>query len=165
MSSLEKDVEQLERALQTFSQSVKRPQRWAAITAHAGVAIDRPSAVVLHVLLSHEPRQLRVQDLAHQLGIESPSVTRTTQALERNGYLERVPDPKDRRAVTLHVTAAGRKLAKRLWTLQRADISTVLADWPQAERHQFITQFERFSRELDRVASKDITPISRRKDT
>src|SRR4051812_3756621 len=101
MVGLEQDVEILENAIRTFVQSIKRPQRWARITAATGINLDRPSAIILHKLVTHEPDHIGVQDLARELGIEPPSVTRKTQLLEELGYIKRLPNPKDKRAVSL----------------------------------------------------------------
>lgn len=148
MSSLEHDIETLENAVRLFAQTVKRPQRWAAVTSQAKINIDRPSAVILQSLLLNERGFCRVQDLALQLGIEPPSVTRKTQELERAGYLRRVPDPADRRAVDLRITGRGRTVANRLWKAQRNLLAEALRDWRPSERRQFVRLFERFSNDL-----------------
>ncbi len=148
MSSFEEDIEILENAVRLFSQTMKRPQRWAAVTARARINIDRPSAVILLTLLLSKPRACRVQDLALQLGIEPPSVTRKTQELEQAGYLRRVPDPSDRRAIDLSITQRGRTAANRLWKAQRDILAKALQDWEPLERRQFVKLFERFSGDL-----------------
>lgn len=148
MSSLENDIEILENAVRLFAQTMKRPQRWATIASRAKVSIDRPSAVILQTLLLGGQHSCRVQDLALQLGIEPPSVTRKTQELEQAGYLRRVPDPDDRRAIDLHITGRGRSMANRLWKAQRSVLAEALQDWNPAERKQFVKLFERFSNDL-----------------
>lgn len=149
MGDLNKDVETLENAIRLFVQTIKRPQRWAAIMTQTGINIDRPSAVILHMLVDHEPHQMRVQDVARKLGIEPPSVTRKTQQLEVQGYLKRLPDAKDKRAVALQVTPAGHKVTKKLWAAQRQNMMQVLEGWPSKDRHQLATLLERFSKELN----------------
>ncbi|PWR18863.1 MarR family winged helix-turn-helix transcriptional regulator [Zavarzinia compransoris] len=49
--------------------------------------------------------------LAASLGIEGPSLVRLLDNLQAAGLIERREDPHDRRAKTLHLTAAGRTLA------------------------------------------------------
>ena len=148
MDVLESDLQQLEDAMRTVFQAMKRPQNWARISARAGLNIDRPSAVILYKLSAAPAKSLRVQDLADQLGIEAPSVTRKTQALEQAGYLERRPDPRDRRAISLQLTGEGRNVSRRLWKAQREVIAQALATWKPSERHKFITLFERFATDL-----------------
>ena len=48
-------------------------------------------------------------ELAAQLGTLPQSLTRTVQALEAAGFIERTPDPSDRRAALLAATPAGRR--------------------------------------------------------
>lgn len=147
-------MQRLEEAMRLFWQAMKRPQRWAQLMAQAGVDLDRPAAFILHALIGDKPYGWRVQDLADQLGIEAPSVTRKTQELEQAGYLKRQPDPHDGRAISLQVTRKGRTACRKLWQVQRRQIAAVLEQWPDGERHQFIDLFERFSTDL----AKQTTP-------
>jgi DNA-binding MarR family transcriptional regulator len=148
MSSPETDMDRLEEALRSFFQSMKNPQRWTQVTQAAGIQLDRPAGTILHVLAHHLPKQLRVQDLASILGIEPPSVTRKTQELEQAGYLERVPDPQDRRAVSLHLTPAGLKVANKLAKIQQDALKTAFAGWSASERQQFASLLERLTQDL-----------------
>lgn len=68
--------------------------------------------------------------LAESAGIAQPTATRTLDGLERQGVVERRPSTEDRRSVTVHLTARGRRLldrkrqlveAKRHATLQSLD--------------------------------------------
>lgn len=148
MSALDKDVEMLESAMRLFFQTMKRPQNWADITAEAGISLDRPAAIILHILVARDKKHLRVHDLAAQLGIEAPSVTRKTQELERQGYLKRVADPVDRRAISLQITAKGRAASVKLWKVQRGRLAKVMRDWDPAERRQFVELFHRYSTDM-----------------
>lgn len=50
--------------------------------------------------------------LAEYLGVTKGTVSQTVLALERQGLIEKHPDPKDRRVVHCRPTAAGAKLAR-----------------------------------------------------
>ena len=152
MPAIDSEVIQFENALRAFVQTVKRPQQWAYVTNAAGVQLDRPAAVILQTLILHQPKQLGVQDLALHLGIEPPSVTRKTQQLEQAGYLRRIRDTQDRRAISLEVTKAGHEVADRLWKAQRSSMSQVLAGWSSTDRQQLVSLFERFANELGTTA-------------
>ena len=52
---------------------------------------------------------LRLNELAHSLGVSAPTATRAVDALETLGYAERVADPTDRRAQRVAVTRQGRR--------------------------------------------------------
>lgn len=148
MKSDSNNLDDLENVLRSFFQIMKRPQRWARITAQAGVSIDRPAGAIIHLLLTHATEQFRLQDIAIALGIEAPSVTRKTQELERAGYLARLPDPKDGRAVSFYLTPAGIQLGQSLHAAQREFLERSMRTWPKENLRQFITLLERFSIDL-----------------
>jgi DNA-binding MarR family transcriptional regulator len=148
MEALESDLEKLEAAMRVFFQTMKRPQRWASITAQAGVSLDRPAALILHTLMLPRPQGWRVQDLAAQLGIEAPSVTRKSQELEAAGYIDRSRNPLDKRAIGLRLTPRGRAVSVRLRKIQRQATAQVLEQWAPSERRMFIELLERFSVDL-----------------
>lgn len=155
MDSFETDLETLENAMRRFFQTMKRPQNWALVASRSGVTIDRPSAVILKLLIENRV-PCHVQNLADHLGIEAPFVTRKTQELERADYLRRVTDRTDRRAVELMVTPRGRAVSKKLWKAQRDIIAEALADWGQTDRRQFVRLFEQFSDDLATASTPSI---------
>ncbi len=157
MESLETDLETLETAMRRFFQTMKRPQNWARIATRSGVTIDRPSAVILKMVLNM-PAPCRVQDLASHLGIEAPFVTRKTQQLQKAGYLRRGPVKADKRAVDLHLTPRGRAITNKLWKAQRDIIASALQQWQPSERRQFVELFERFSNDLEIVSQPTEDP-------
>lgn len=151
---MDKDIETLENAVRIFAHVMKRPQSWTAIAKRAKVSLDRPSAIILQTLTGTSAT-CRIQDLAAQLGIEPPYITRKTQELERAGYLRRVADREDRRAVDLRITAKGRGIAERLRKAQRENIAEALKDWDPAERRQLVRLFQRFSQDMLTVVSTE----------
>jgi DNA-binding MarR family transcriptional regulator len=56
----------------------------------------------------------RMGDLSKTTSIEVSTLTRLVDAMERDGLVERRRAAGDARAVMLHVTAAGRRLTKRI---------------------------------------------------
>jgi DNA-binding MarR family transcriptional regulator len=148
MDQVSADIQALENALRLFFQTMKRPQRWAEITSRAGVNIDRPAGVIVLLLMGAAAKSYHLQDLANALAIEAPSATRKTQELEKAGYLERVPDPKDGRAVTFRLTLSGQKLGKRLQAAQREFLTQALVNWSASDRQTFVQLFERFSSDM-----------------
>ncbi len=66
----------------------------------------------LEVLTEQGPS--RSQALADALRLDKSTTTRVVDALVRKGYVERLPDPEDARAVSLRVTREGRKLYEKI---------------------------------------------------
>lgn len=56
----------------------------------------------------------RSQALAEALMLDKSTTTRVVDALVRKGYVERLSDPEDARAVSLRVTRTGRKLYEKI---------------------------------------------------
>jgi DNA-binding MarR family transcriptional regulator len=81
------------------------------ITRLTGSLDDSPTMtatqrLALFELAEHGP--LRLNELAHRLGVSAPTATRAVDALEAHGWAERVADPDDRRAQRVGVTPQGR---------------------------------------------------------
>lgn len=56
----------------------------------------------------------RSHALAEVLMLDKSTTTRVVDALVRKGYVERLPDPDDARAVSLRVTREGKKLYEKI---------------------------------------------------
>lgn len=74
----------------------------------------RQAAVLLAIRSGGAAGAATVRDLAVDIGISKPAVTRAADRLAGLGLLERKEDVRDRRSVLLVLTAAGRKLADRM---------------------------------------------------
>jgi DNA-binding MarR family transcriptional regulator len=70
---------------------------------------------------------LRLTDLAARAGITVQSMGELVDDLEVKGYLQRRPDPNDRRAKRIYLTARGRKNA-RVAKRATADVENYLAE-------------------------------------
>ncbi|MBO0793733.1 MAG: MarR family transcriptional regulator [Ktedonobacteraceae bacterium] len=64
----------------------------------------------LLALLWETPEGLTVGELADQLAVEAPSITRTVQRMARQGLVEKHPHPTDARVVIVKLTAKGQAL-------------------------------------------------------
>jgi MarR family transcriptional regulator for hemolysin len=71
------------------------------------------TAIPLLVLL-RQGTNVRQGVLADELGIEGPSLVRLIDLLQADGLLERREDATDRRAKTLHLTAAGEAKVEKI---------------------------------------------------
>jgi MarR family transcriptional regulator for hemolysin len=86
--------------------------------------ISRAQWVVLMRLDRSEG--LKQSELADILDLQPISLTRLLDRLAENGLIERRPDPNDRRANRLYLTAAARPLLKQLAALGEDLMETVL---------------------------------------
>jgi DNA-binding MarR family transcriptional regulator len=84
------------------------------LTRITGGADDGPAMTATQrialIELADAGGPLRLNDLAARIGTSAPTASRTVDALDELGLVERGPDPDDRRAVRLDLTASGRAL-------------------------------------------------------
>ena len=66
----------------------------------------------LETLVEHAP--MRLSALAERLFLDKSTTSRVVRTLVRKGYVEQRADSADARAIALHVTAAGRRLYRRI---------------------------------------------------
>ena len=69
---------------------------------------------ILAFISSHSPQQSRVGNLAREFGVTAATISDAVTTLESKKLLARIAAPEDRRAFDLKLTAAGRRLAKKL---------------------------------------------------
>lgn len=151
MDDTQHDIKELEAIMRNLFRSFKRSQYWTIVSQRADITMDRPAAILLHSIASNPSEKHHGQTLATRLGVEAPSITRKTQQLEREGYLVRVPDPKDRRAVSLEATAKGRAMSQRIANAQLSIMEDATQDWSAEDRQQFTKLFHRFSQDLTNI--------------
>lgn len=66
---------------------------------------------VLDTLASHDG-PMRLADLTKTEQVSQPGITQLVTRLERDGLVERRPDPTDGRAVLVHITENGRRIGR-----------------------------------------------------
>ena len=98
---------------------------------------------VLYVL--DEAGPLRANLLAEAVHADPSTLSRQVSALAEQGLISREPDPADGRATLLAITAAGRTVLAERMALRNRHLSSLTADWSDAEREQFAALFERFA--------------------
>jgi DNA-binding MarR family transcriptional regulator len=100
---------------------------------------------VISALDRYGPRS--AAQLAEDIGLDRSVVSRHATRLAGAGLIERLPDPADRRAALLTLTAHGRRAVGQM----RARLATVLDDylasWPPGEAERFAAGLRRFIEE------------------
>ncbi|MGE5136400.1 MAG: MarR family winged helix-turn-helix transcriptional regulator [Gemmatimonadota bacterium] len=81
---------------------------------------------------SQEPP--RMTELADHLGIAPRSVTTVIDALERAGLVRREVDPRNRRAIRLHLTEHGRAVRDEMRQARRRAAEDLFAPLPVSDR-------------------------------
>ena len=115
--------------------------------AASGLTPARLSA--LSVLVFGGPCTLG--DLARAEGVRPPTMTRLVQGLERDGLVERAPDPADRRLVRLRATADGERVLREGRRRRVARLAAALATLAVEDRARLSDAVELLERLLDRA--------------
>ena len=87
----------------------------------------------------------RVSVLAQRAQITKQSMAELVAHLERHGYVERVPDPADRRAKLVRTTRKG----KQLYAIAREVVAEIEADWTRRLGKAKMRQLRRLLEELN----------------
>jgi DNA-binding MarR family transcriptional regulator len=94
-----------EEALHEAGEALYRLAAAIIRTASQSTKLSLTSASTLAALTRLGPQ--RITELAALQGVAQPSMTAVIGGLEQAGFVERAPDPTDRRAVLISATAAG----------------------------------------------------------
>jgi DNA-binding MarR family transcriptional regulator len=93
----------------------------------------------------------RCSTLAATAGIDASVASRQVGVLERAGYLERRPDPRDGRASLLRITAAGAVALSTTRALRNDWAASALAGWDEDDAVCLSELVERLLRDLERA--------------
>jgi DNA-binding MarR family transcriptional regulator len=113
------------------------------IVPGGGPVLERPSFVLLLLIAEHGP--VRASALADRLFIDVSTVSRQLVTLESAGWVQRDPDPEDRRAQLLRVTAEGEQVLDCNRLARTEALADLLGSWSEADRAAFADQLARFN--------------------
>lgn len=82
-------------------------------------------------------------DLGRRIGLDRSDVTAAVTDLEERGYLERTPDPADRRRNLVHITDSGQEFQAKLDKEIEAAQAELLAPLSPAEREALMDMLSR----------------------
>ncbi|MCO6004081.1 MarR family transcriptional regulator [Actinoallomurus purpureus] len=77
---------------------------------------------------------MRLTDLTRTEQISQPGITQLVTRLERDGLVERRPDPSDGRAVLVHITDAGRQIGRSRHDDRTRHLDPLIAQLTPEER-------------------------------
>jgi DNA-binding MarR family transcriptional regulator len=112
--------------------ALSRRLRAAAREALAEWDVTPSQARALGVLRRCGP--LRLGDLAEHLRIAPRSATEVVDGLEERALVDRRPDPADRRATLVALTARGEEVAAGIWAARTSGAGSLFARLPAPDR-------------------------------
>jgi DNA-binding MarR family transcriptional regulator len=97
----------------------------------AGTDLGPSQTAALATIERHGP--LTPSELAEIERVKRPTITRTLGCLEREGLVERTPDPADGRSALVSVNPAGRERLRRLRGRKNAYLARRMRELPAAD--------------------------------
>lgn len=106
-------------------------RRWRSLLDEKLRAIGQSAARMeaLAAILNSPKSSVQI-DIAKRLRIEGPTITRMLDTLEKDGLVERLADPADRRTKQLRVTPAGEKALEEIFAIADELRDRLLRDMP-----------------------------------
>ena len=115
-----------------------------------GEPVDLPSLYVLQTVLTSPG--IRVSEVAGSIGLDSSTVSRHINNLEKVGYIVREADPRDKRATCLRLTEEGSAVLSAAFQMRASMIMDALKDWSAEDRRRLLEMALRFTADLGRIA-------------
>lgn len=88
---------------------------------------------------------MTVGGVARALGVDQPRASRLVAEAVAAGLVRREADAADGRRSVLALTADGRRLQAAAAQRRRADLATMLSDWPDGDRRTFARLLSAFA--------------------
>lgn len=98
-------------------------------------------------------------ELADNMGIAPPSLVKLLDRLEEDGWLDRVPEPGDRRAKRLQLTAKARDMAQRIEAEASRLRQELFEGTSSTERQAFVTMLKRLDQRASTLKAAHRTPV------
>jgi DNA-binding MarR family transcriptional regulator len=124
---------------------VRTARRLRQEAASEATGLTPTSTAALATIERHGP--LTPSELAELERVKRPTVTRTLGCLEREGLIQRTPDPADGRSTLISVNSAGRERLRRLRGRKNAYLARRMRDMPAAD----VEALERAAEILERM--------------
>jgi DNA-binding MarR family transcriptional regulator len=105
--------------------------------------------------LERHPEGLRMGELSRRMMVTGGNITGITDQLEQENLVQRVPDPKDGRAFSVKLTAAGRAAFAQMAEVHERWVAELLQDISQEDKGQLIELLSQMKGHLYAREEKD----------
>lgn len=104
--------------------------------------------------LERHPQGLRMGELSKRMMVTGGNITGITDQLEQENLVVRVPDPKDGRAYSVKLTAAGRRAFSVMAQEHEGWIAELLQDMSGTDKNQLIELLSQMKQHLNAIDEK-----------
>jgi len=141
------DLERYVPALLTFLTNKLSSSASACYRKHYGIGIVEWRVLAMLAVENH----ITANRVGQVIGLDKSAISRSLQALEREGYVTSEVDAKDARRYTVSLTPSGRELHDRVLETAVRREEVLLADLSEREVDTLIDLLHRMSRQLEKV--------------
>ncbi len=106
----------------------------------------------LGLTLAQQPEPTTMGALSQALGVPLSTATRLVDLLVKNDFVQRLPDPEDRRIVRVELTPTGRELYRTLDEFITKRVEQLLSPFTAAERETLIALMTKLVTALEQEA-------------
>ena len=125
--------------IEAFRKSLRAIEREIFSQFKDGISCCGISLAQCHVILEIGLRKLtNISQLAENLGLDKSTLSRTIEGLVQLDFIERVPDPSDRRFMKLSLTEAGGKAFNNINDFCNQDYQNMFDHIPKEKHDQVI---------------------------
>ncbi|MGN6216318.1 MAG: MarR family winged helix-turn-helix transcriptional regulator [Solirubrobacterales bacterium] len=139
------DIPLSERAAQLRTAIVRTARRLRQEAAAETTGLTPTSIAALATIERHGP--MTPSEIADIERVKRPTITRTLGCLEREGLIDRTPDPADGRSALVEINSAGRERLRRLRSRKNAYLARRMRDLSAEE----VETLERAAEILERM--------------
>ncbi|WP_221030086.1 MarR family winged helix-turn-helix transcriptional regulator [Actomonas aquatica] len=107
-----------------------------------------------------EPPARGPAELAEMAGVTRATMTGLIDTLEKDGYVRREPDPRDRRAMLVHVTPKGEAFTNEVLPGYFRRVGTIMAPLDATEREELLRLIMKLREGIAAAGAVDLPPPS-----
>lgn len=124
---------------------------------HKVSAVPRPEFMLLHLIAKSKSGAVKISELAQELGVTVPAVSKLLKLLESKRAIGRVSDLTDRRITYIAMTGIGRQLYDDALQDMRTTGLSVMERIGEQEFRRFFEEAQRIYAAFEEVLSEEET--------
>ncbi|QAS51482.1 MarR family winged helix-turn-helix transcriptional regulator [Halobacillus litoralis] len=138
-----------DKSLELIEQQVTDFIRRIVLTEKHRDSLDRSAYILLRQLSSYGPAGVKA--LAADLHLDISTISRQAAALVEKNYVEKVPNPEDRRAYFYQITELGSKELEENKQRRYQRLAGVLEEWSEEEKEKFGLLLQKYNQTVNRT--------------
>jgi DNA-binding MarR family transcriptional regulator len=99
--------------------------------------------------------KLTMNELSRQMGLAKSTMTRIVNTMVREGWIEQVKDPSDRRLVNVQLTQKGKRMAERLGVSSQEYVQRILRHIPSEKIPQVLDSLQWIVKSVGKEVEED----------